>query len=278
MKGISRRTLLGAGGVAAVGAGAVVAGESERGRRWLHAVGVVKGPDLRPPGIDVTVEQRELSSRHMGRRVAWAVAPPAASPRAAVVCLHGRYASHEFAFDAIGVHRFVAGAELPWAVASVDGGESSYWHRRTDGTDAQAMLLDELLPALRAEVGDVPVVLLGWSMGGYGALLAASERPRDVAAVAAASPATWRSFAASSKGAFDSADDFADNDLFTRDGVLRTLPVRIDCGRDDPFAPNARSLAAAVAAERDFGDGFHDEAYWRSRVPSQLAFFRSILD
>jgi pimeloyl-ACP methyl ester carboxylesterase len=274
MRSMSRRTLLGAGGVAVVGAGAVAVGERERGRRWLHSMGIVKGPDLDPPDLTVPVEAHQLVSQRMGRTVDWAMAMPDARPTALLVCLHGRDASHRFAFDTIGVHRFVRGAKLTWAVASVDGGVSSYWHARSDGTDAQAMVFEELLPALRRSTGDVPLLLLGWSMGGYGALLAASDHPNDVHAVAATSPALWRSFAQSAPGAFDSDEDYTAHDLFSREDVLRRSSVRIDCGRDDPFAANARKLAIDVADESDFGSGFHDPAYWRSRVPSQLTFLR----
>lgn len=273
---MSRRTLLGAGGVAAVGAGAVAAGETQRGRRWLHSIGIVSGPDLEPPDIHVAVREHELASHALLGTVSWALAAPK-EPEAILLCLHGRHASHSFAFDDIGVHRFVAGAGLPWAVASVDGGASSYWHPRADGTDAQAMIFDELLPTITDVTGDLPVLLLGWSMGGYGALLAASEQPDGVHAVAASSPATWRTFEAASPGAFDSAADFAAHDLNARESSLRAMPVRIDCGNDDPFIANVKALAAAVADESDFGEGFHDAGYWRSRVPSQLDFFQRSL-
>jgi hypothetical protein len=55
------------------------------------------------------------------------------------------------------------------------------------------------------------------------------------------------------------------------------MSVRIDCGNDDPFIANDKALAAAIADESDFGEGFHDAGYWRSRVPSQLDFFRRSL-
>jgi low temperature requirement protein LtrA len=45
---------------------------------------------------------------------------------------------------------FVAADARPWAVVGVDGGDASYWHARADGTDAEAMVLDELLPTLRS--------------------------------------------------------------------------------------------------------------------------------
>lgn len=275
---MTRRTLLGTGGVAAVGAGAVVVGESERGRRWLHAAGLLRGPDLPPPDLDVPVDRRVLDSDRMGRSLEWAVAKPPVLATAMIVCLHGRNESHAFAFDTIGVHRFVAAARRPWAVASVDGGPSSYWHQRGGGQDPEAMIFEELLPELRRTVGDVPTVLLGWSMGGSGALLAASDHGDEVVAAAVASPALWRDFSAAASGAFDSEDDFTAHDVFGRLTTLRQRPVRIDCGRDDPFAATAKQLAAAIGAESDFGDGFHDAGYWRSRVPAQLEFFGRALD
>jgi pimeloyl-ACP methyl ester carboxylesterase len=279
MRAITRRTLLGGGAVAAVGAGALVVGETGRGRRWLHAAGIIDGPDQRPPDIDVPVSQHRLDSRRMGRDVGWTIAAPVgADPEAVIVCLHGRGESAGFAFDAIGVHRFVAGEMLPWAVVGVDGGDSSYWHARADGTDAESMLVEELLPAVSKVAGKTPVVLLGWSMGGYGALLAASDHHDRIAAVAAGSPALWPSFAQAAPGAFDDDADFLRHDLLARVDRLGELPVRIDCGDDDPFIGMARELARKVPhAEHAFGTGFHDVGFWRSRVRSQLAFFRRVL-
>jgi enterochelin esterase-like enzyme len=281
VKTITRRTLLGGGAVAAAGAGALAAGETERGRRWLHAAGVIKGSDLQPPDVDVAVDLHQLASNHMGGSVDWRITrPTAGESEAVIICLHGRGATSASAFDGIGVHRFVAGANLPWAVVAVDGGDASYWHARSDGTDAQAMVFDELLPAVRAVVGaDARLLLLGWSMGGYGALLAASDHAEQVTAVAAGSPAMWPSFGQAAPGAFDDVADFDRNDLFHRIAALRSLPVRIDCGDDDPFLPIDRQLAEQLPdAERAFGEGFHDDGFWRSRVPSQLSFFRRALD
>jgi hypothetical protein len=49
------------------------------------------------------------------------------------------------------VDRFLGAAveqgATPFAMASVDGGES-YWHARVDGEDAGAMVVDEFLPLL----------------------------------------------------------------------------------------------------------------------------------
>ena len=213
----------------------------------------------------------------MRTAVEWGMSAPAQS-EAVIVCLHGRGGSHRFAFGSIAVHRFVAARKLPWAVVAVDGGPSSYWHRRTDGRDPQAMVFDELLPVVKRRIGSVPLLLLGWSMGGYGALLAAADRSDEVSAVAASSPAVWRSFDEAAKGAFDDPADFQRNDLFTRMASPAHPSVRLDCGRDDPFYDNVRLLAERTGVEATgFGDGFHDAATWRSFIPDQLAFFQSAL-
>jgi pimeloyl-ACP methyl ester carboxylesterase len=192
-----------------------------------------------------------------------------------VVCLHGRNADHRFAFDTIGLHRFVAADRLPWAVVAVDGGDASYWHARADGTDAEAMVLDELLPAVHDEIGAAKVLLLGWSMGGYGALLAAADHADSVAAIAASSPAMWPSFAQAAPGAFVDEAVFRAHDVFDRVGALGRLPVRIDCGDEDPFIGTDRALAARLPrSEHVYGSGYHEAGTWRSRVPGQLAFFR----
>jgi enterochelin esterase-like enzyme len=57
-----------------------------------------------------------------------------------------------------------------------------------------AMLVRDFLPKLARRYGLArgPEGLVGWSMGGYGALLAAEEHPVRFAAVAATSPAIFR--------------------------------------------------------------------------------------
>ena len=278
----SRRSLLIAGVASAAsvaGAGAFAA-QPSRTRRWLHSAGVLDGPDLAIPDGGARVGYEELESASMKRNVRWGLALPEGDPKALVLCMHGRGATASFAFDDIGVHQFVRQRGSHWAVAAADGGSSSYWHRRRDGSDPQQMIFDELLPEILRRIGEVPVVLLGWSMGGYGALLGASRRPHQVNAVAVAAPALFRSFNSAARGAFDNARDFAEHDVFRALPTLREVHVRIDCGEDDPFAPMVRKLADQLPdAQAEFGAGFHDAATWRHRLPNQLRFFeRSLSD
>jgi hypothetical protein len=105
------------------------------------------------------------------------------------------------------------------------------------------MLLREFVPLCtrRYDLGrDRRRALIGWSMGGYGALLAAETEPHLFRAVACSGPAVWTSYAAMMLGprdAFDSAEDFAQHGVIAHADRLRGLGVRIDCGRHDPFYP-----------------------------------------
>lgn len=211
----------------------------------------------------------------MQRDVNWRIYVPELPVEALLVCLHGRRGDDRFAFDDIGVHRFVAAGSKPWAVASVDGGASSYWHRRSNGTDPQTMVFDELVPLVREEIGPVPVLLLGWSMGGYGALLAAAQRPSEVAAVAASSPALWPSFPQVAVGSFDGSVDFERNNVFAEIAQLRQMRIELACGDGDPFHNAVRSLANELpASETHFGPGFHEASTWRTFIPAQLRFLQ----
>jgi S-formylglutathione hydrolase FrmB len=192
-----------------------------------------------------------------------------------VICLHGRGNDYSFAFDAIHLHDVVASAHAPLAVVGVDGGPDSYWHKRRRGVDPQSMLQDELLPLLDRALGaGLKRALLGWSMGGYGALLTAEHHPDEYRSVVASSPALWLTPGATAPGAFDDAADYALHDVFAGVDSLKSVDARIDCGTDDPFISSARAFAAKLPAPNhgSFSRGFHDAAFWRSVAPAQIAF------
>ncbi|MGC4942537.1 alpha/beta hydrolase-fold protein [Kribbella sp. DT2] len=141
----------------------------------------------------------------------------------------------------------------------------------------------ELLPLL-AERGlsTGQYGVLGWSMGGYGALLAARESAgrsregdRRVVAAAAMSRALWGTAEEAAPGAFDGGDDFAAYRV--HGGELKTVALRIDCGRDDPFAGAVRALRREVVAEGGLQAGAHTAGHWRRMLPDQLRFLGSRL-
>lgn len=253
MSTVTRRALLG-GAAGAVGLGAAACGASDRG-------GVVSSSGT-------------LTSRHCpGRTVHWQLARPKGAQRPPlVVVLHGKGGDASHAFRILHLDDHVAATGL--ALASVDGGDD-YWHARRSGVDPGAMVVDDLLPLVRKQIGyDGRIAFLGWSMGGYGSLLLASELgPQRVFALVAESAALWTTPGASSPGAFDDREDFLAHDVFAprRLAVLRRIPVRLDCGRSDPFVSGNRAFARALPTARlTVDDGGHTAAYWRDHAAAQL--------
>jgi enterochelin esterase-like enzyme len=188
-----------------------------------------------------------------------------------VVSLHGRDGDADSAFD-LGLADHVDRTRL--AVVSVDGG-NGYWHARRDGSDTGAMVREDLIPLALARAGlpaTAGLVLHGWSMGGFGALLLASDLGADrVKAVVAVSAALWTAGSETPAGAYDDREDFERHSIFGRAEALRRVPVRLDCGTSDPFIRANRLLATKLPrAVADFGPGGHDAGYWRSHLADEL--------
>ncbi|MCU1457901.1 MAG: putative esterase [Actinomycetia bacterium] len=276
-----RQLLVGAGAFAVLGAGAAVEESSDpRVRRFLHRLGLEQSPDHHVPAAHAREISGQLTSAHMPHPVGWTIAMPSIPVRGVVYCLHGHGSNHRMPFDDIHVPDVAAAARAPLAVAAVDGGSDSYWHARASGSDPLTMLLDEFIPMVEQHIGsEPPRALLGWSMGGYGALLAAEHAPDRFAAVAAASPALWTTPGATAAIAFDGSADYHRNDVFAGMDRLAAMTVRIDCGTDDPFHDADAEFAARLphANRGRFSSGFHDDAYWRSVAPAQIATIANAL-
>jgi S-formylglutathione hydrolase FrmB len=233
-----------------------------------------------PPGV--ALSSGTLRSRHWpGHDIGWRLAMPSVRPTTPppiVIALHGKGGDAGDAFDGLHLDDHVASTGL--SVASVDGA-GYYWHARRAGVDPGAMVIEDFLPLVRRRTGYAgKIALLGWSMGGYGALLLASELgPGQVAGVVAESAALWTSPGRSAPGAFDDAEDFAAHDVFRRTAVLRRVPIRLDCGASDPFVTANRAFASALPTARLTVDpGGHDDGYWRGHGGSQLLWLRHQLD
>lgn len=260
--GPSRRQFLFAGaGLAAIAGGGIVATEL-----------IDTHPTDPPPPSGWLEHNGTLRSRYMHGPVGWSVVKPRGSLHGTIFCLHGYEANHRFAFDDVHVPEAAHQVGLQVAVAAVDGGADSYWHKRSDGTDALAMLLDEFVPLVRGMVGKLPQALMGWSMGGYGALLAAERARAQFAAVAPASPAIWLTPGATAPGAFDSPADFYANDISDDLGHLRGMTIAVACGTSDPFYTATSALVSRMDYPHSvfFGPGSHDPTYWASVAPDQL--------
>jgi len=282
--GITRRGfLVGAGFAAAVVAAGGIAWRVAPWRDWLGAAGDKLGVDL--PGVSgKTVQDFVLHSRLVDKPVHYSIAwPPGAQPGDPLpVCfaLPGRNGGPPMGF-ADYVATAVREKESPqYAVVGTYGGET-YWHPRKSGEDYLSFLLHELIPtcARRFKLGGGgrKRAVIGWSMGAYGALVAAETEPDLFAAVVAVSPAVWTSYDAMMLGprdAFDDAADFAKYDVIAHADRLATVNLRIDCGKQDPFYWYVTSLTAALPkpAAGGFSKGGHDHEY-ASKVASAEARF-----
>jgi S-formylglutathione hydrolase FrmB len=174
-------------------------------------------------------------------------------------------------------------AGLPFVLAAMDGGPW-YWHPHA-ADDPLGALLDEFVPLLGSRYGLVVdrYAMLGWSMGGYGALLAAITQPSRVAAAVASSPAIWRSYGEAhrvNRGAFDSAAEWATYDLIGRAGEFRGLRVRVDCGDHDSFTPGVQEFRDRLPdpAVVHLAKGCHDDHFWQHVAPEQLRFIGEALN
>jgi dienelactone hydrolase len=281
----TRRTvLLGGLGVLATGAaglGGVEAGVLP-GRGGLDRI-----TDPVPAGVPDTRPGRLVSgsfaSKARHATTSWSVAYPPGHDQPGLpvlISLHGRGGSHRDSFaGSLHLHRFLAEVvhrgRPPFAIASVDGGDHEYWHPRRH-TDPAGMVVEEFVPLLsRRGLDTARIGLLGWSMGGYGALYLAGVLGRARTAVAIAeSPAVWHQAGQSAAGAFDDAEDFDKHAIFGRTSLLDGIPLRLDCGAADGFAPVTRELRAVLSPTPAGGiePGNHDAGYWRSQAAAQLRF------
>jgi S-formylglutathione hydrolase FrmB len=291
--GLTRRQfVIGAGGLA--GASVLGGGFAMRYlplRDWYYRLtGRYGEAGAVPSPSGATVFFDTLPSRVLGFDVEYGIALPPGVRRGerlpVCFCLPGRGSTARAVLGAsLYMADFVGQAVSergtpPFALAAIDGGES-YWHRRTGGEDRMKMLLDEFLPlcaeTYRLGAGDNKRALMGWSMGGYGALRAAELEPATFVAVAASSPAIWTSYAAmtgSVGDAFDSAADYAANDVFAAVDRLATVDVRIDCGTADAFCAADRAFVAALPnpPAGGFTAGGHNTDFWRRVAPDQVDF------
>ncbi|HEU5029409.1 MAG TPA: alpha/beta hydrolase-fold protein [Spirillospora sp.] len=290
---ISRRALLigGLGGLGAFAAAggtgyALVENDVLPGRVRLDRALGRCGDVPAPPAASTTVRRLAWRSAHRRTDVTATVVLPAANASLrglpVAVALHGSGGDGASAVRSLALDRYLPdavahGGAAPFAIAAVDGGPDTYWHARADGDDPIGMIIDELLPRLRAQGARTGRIgAIGWSMGGYGALVLARRLgARRMAAAVASSPALFASYADARRAnarSFDGAADFARNDVFAALDALKGVPVRVDCGTSDPFAPMARKLRGRIHPEGSMGGGCHDGGFWRPRLPAQLAF------
>jgi pimeloyl-ACP methyl ester carboxylesterase len=260
---------------------------------YQRATGACGEAGTEPPRSTARILKGTLRTEHLpGRRTDYRLALPPGhrdgDEPGLLVFLHGRGGRAADATDGLRLQDVAAMTRSPdsgggLAVASVTGGDG-YWHPRADGRDPLALLLDEFLPLCAERVGaGGGRVVMGVSMGGYGAALTAMNRPAAFSGVVVSSGALWPSRADQAAGiadAFDSDADYARHDVVAgaHRGVFRRLFVRVDCGTADPFLAGNRAFAAAVRPrEQRFDAGCHEQRTWRRYAPEQILFARRAL-
>ena len=266
--------LYGLGAIALSGCGAL----RERARVIAHGCVDAAAPSM----SGVRVLRGRIPTRHVATAVRYAVLVPVDARRldAVAYLLPGRSVDPDGEL-AIGLGGFYAaylrGGSAPFALAIMDSGES-YYHPRPAGENRLAVATVDFPRVVRELLGTAQLreALLGESMGGYGALLAAEREPQRYRAVAVAGPAIFPSYAderGSVGDAFDSASDFARYDVIAQASALRGRPVRIWCGLHDPFLPGVRAFARACpTADVHVQAGCHDDGSWRASAPWRFEF------
>ncbi|WP_168704421.1 alpha/beta hydrolase [Gordonia paraffinivorans] len=290
---VGRRAVLAAGlGAAALGVAACSDSSSATSVQPRNLEGRVADDELPvdpspppvtggPPLITGSFE----SARMGGRETRWAVARPngVTGKLPVVLVLHALNTNEKTIFGPklemqTVLQQYVDAGNPPFALAAADVGRN-YYHRRLDGADGSAMILDEFLPMLASNpdlnLSTERFGLFGWSMGGYGALRLASlvGAPR-VAAVAVSSPALWADPRNFPPRAFDGLEDYQANSLFGAQPSFAKIPVLINIGSSDQFYTYTRQWAAGLRPPAAFGTaaGGHTNRYWRSVLPEQVEF------
>ncbi|CFH33551.1 membrane protein [Mycobacterium tuberculosis] len=282
MAALTRRALLRWGADAGAGAAGVWAFGALVDPLEPQAAPAPFEPPTAGSSLPTRISGSFISAARGGIKTNWVISmPPGQSGQLRpVIALHGKDGNAGMMLDLgveQGLARLVKEGKPAFAVVGVDGG-NTYWHRRSSGGDSGAMVLDELLPMLTSMGMDTSRVgFLGWSMGGYGALLLGARLgPARTAGICAISPALFTSFTGSTPGAFDSYDDYVQHSVLGLP-ALNSIPLRVDCGTSDRFYFATRQFVNQLhqPPAGSFSPGGHDASYWREQLPGELAWMAS---
>lgn len=279
----TRRGLLVGGGVAL--AAAVGVGWEQRRpiHTWYENESGACGPGAPSvPDSNSLIVSGSFHSPTVPEPVGYAVSfPPGRhdhSKLPLVICMPGRGQTAESGMADLHLADFAALSPTPMALAVVDGGET-YWHPRQTGEDRMTMLMHDFLPLLESKygLGKAGRATFGWSMGGFGAILAAELYPRVFTAVAALSAAMWPTYAEQHSAvpdAFDSKLDFQINNSFAHIGRLNATPVFIAVGTGDPYHANDVEFASRLTRKPRtyFTAGCHDNNFWENAAGPAFRF------
>jgi S-formylglutathione hydrolase FrmB len=280
MERLTRRTAL------RLGAG--LAGACALDPLWQLGIATARGapPADQPSPSSAKTESTYVtgsfvSAARGGVETKWAVAlPPGryAQPLRTVIALHGRDMDSDGVMGMgveAGLAELAQAGYPPFAVAAVDGG-NGWWHRRVTGEDSGAMVLNEFLPLMASKGLDTRrVSFIGWSMGGYGALLLGGALgAARTTAICAVAPALFTDYGlAVQERAFDGPADWFAYSIYGTP-ALSEIPLRIDCGANDRFYDATKQFVASLHRPPSGVSfvGGHDVAAWKEKLPRELAW------
>lgn len=254
----------------------------------LVVVGILIEASLQQNRHGATVVRWSLDSSLLHRSLEQVGVKPAGDGRRPLlVLLHGRgERPDELLSDQLFEGLAKLGRRAP-DVVIVDGGDHSFYHDRRDGPWGSYVLREAISQAV-SRLGADPrrIAIGGFSMGGYGALLAAARAPGRFCAVGGHEPAIWSRAADTADGAFDNAEDFARNDVYRmalyEPGAWKGLSAWIDVGNEDPFRATdvavAQSLGhAGVSVSLHTFPGGHGGSWFADHVERYLAWYAGAL-
>lgn len=214
-----------------------------------------------------------------------------------VTLLHGVYGSHwAWAFKG-GAHltaqRLIDEAAIPPMVLAMpsDGlwGDGSGYvpHHGPSPQDFERWIVDEVPAATRLACAACsaasPQFIAGLSMGGFGALRLAGLYPHRFAAAAGLSSVTdaaqFDALLQEPRSGWSSAAAHQSVLAALSAAPIQNLPpLRLVCGRDDPYIHDNRALHAALTAAgiaHDYAEheGGHEWAFWQHHLEDTLRFF-----
>jgi S-formylglutathione hydrolase FrmB len=199
-----------------------------------------------------------------------------------LVVMHGRGATPGNLSSKAAINAEAAAGPSAPIVALPYGGVASYWHNRADGKWGTYVTRDVVNAVANKYGGDRKrVALAGISMGGYGAFNLASKHPGRYCAVAGMSPALWQTGGETAAGAFDSAEDFANNDVIAtarnNPSAYSDTKLWLEAGDEDPFQPGDKAMIAALRQsgadlKTKSSPGGHTNQYWIAHYPAFIKF------
>ncbi len=251
----------------------------------------VSYPPLKFSGVGSTIKG-SFNSKFRNKTVGYTIGLPHGYVQnqklPLIVMLHGYGGNNENALvgmtPAQAASLIVDNEKLPdFAIVTVDGG-NDYWNPHPHD-NPMAMVVDELIPMCQAlGLGAAPskIGLMGISMGGFGDFLIAERYPKLISAVAAISPAIWLSYdqaRAANFNAFASQNDFNQDNVLTHATFLKSIPVRVASGYDDPFYPDVMTFVKSLpqSSQIYFGGGCHTDEFFISQEPPSLKFLANNL-